>query len=412
MGDTNSGLERGLTRVKGFDSAEMDFQLIRQLGATRYGGASVGECLALAREIEDAVPASWVAAFSAAAVRTEKDAKARASRGHAWSARDQYMVASNSYRAAEYYTSVTDPRHSEYGLKSRECFLAAMRLSGQHCDEVWLPFDGMKLPAYYLRPSDAADTPGKTLMIISGFDGTLEETYMAYGLPALERGYNVFIFAGPGQMDSMRFHPEQPFIPEFEKIGRVAIDHVLDRPHTDPKRVALMGISYGGYFAIRIAANDARVKALIPNSPILDLHSYMTSFAGLDAAEMPDENDFRLADLEHIPDEVMPPQLREMAGNLMRRMGRDSFKQTYIRLREYRVSESDLKRIVCPALALVGAGEGEEPIAQAKRFRAGVGGPVAAHIFTPEEGADGHCQTANLAYSAAVSMDWLDETFA
>ncbi|MCZ7591731.1 MAG: S9 family peptidase [Kiritimatiellae bacterium] len=198
----------------------------------------------------------------------------------------------------------------------------------------------------------------------------------------------------------------------MKKIGRVAIDHVLDRPHTDPKRVALMGISYGGYFAIRIAANDARVKALIPNSPILDLHSYMTSFAGLDAAEMPDENDFRLADLEHIPDEVMPPQLREMAGNLMRRMGRDSFKQTYIRLREYRVSESDLKRIVCPALALVGAGEGEEPIAQAKRFRAGVGGPVAAHIFTPEEGADGHCQTANLAYSAAVSMDWLDETFA
>ena len=29
-----------------------------------------------------------------------------------------------------------------------------------------------------------------------------------------------------------------------------------------------------------------------------------------------------------------------------------------------------------------------------------------------EEGADGHCQIGNLAYSAAVSMDWLDEQFA
>ena len=40
-----------------------------------------------------------------------------------------------------------------------------------------------------------------------------------------------------------------------------------------------------------------------------------------------------------------------------------------------------------------------------------VGGPVARHVFTAEEGAEGHCQTGNLAYSAAVSMDWLDELF-
>ena len=81
------------------------------------------------------------------------------------------------------------------------------------------------------------------------------------------------------------------------------------------------------------------------------------------------------------------------------------------RLREFRVDANDLRRIRCPALALVGTGEGAEPLAQAERFMHAVGGPVMRHVFSAEEGADGHCQTGNLAYSAAVSMDWLDELF-
>ena len=68
---TGDKMERGSTRVAGFANAEMDFQLMRQLGTARYGGAAVGECLALARRIQDGVPASWVAEFSAAAQRQD-----------------------------------------------------------------------------------------------------------------------------------------------------------------------------------------------------------------------------------------------------------------------------------------------------------------------------------------------------
>lgn len=409
--DMQEGLERGATRVAGFDDAEMDYQLIRQLGAARYGGASVGECLALAQRIMNGVPASWVAAFAAAGARQEADARQRAERNHRVSARDQFLVASNSYRAAEYYTGVIDPKHVAYGLKSRECFLEAMKLVDHPFEVVSLPYGDTPLPAYYMRPEKESGK-GKTLMIISGYDGTLEETYLAYGRPALERGYSLLLFAGPGQMDTIRFHPGLSFIPEFERVGTLALDHVLSRPETDSARVAVMGISFGGYFATRMAAHDARFRALIPNSPIVDLHAYMTSFAGLDPAEMPDADDFRVADIDAIPDEVMPVQLREMSRNLMLRVGRDSFKQTYVRLRDFRVDEADLGRITCPSLALVGSGEGKEPRAQFERFVKQVSGPVDSHVFTTEEGADGHCQSGNLAYSAAVSLDWLDEVFA
>jgi pimeloyl-ACP methyl ester carboxylesterase len=135
-----------------------------------------------------------------------------------------------------------------------------------------------------------------------------------------------------------------------------------------------MGISFGGYFATRIAAHEPRIRALIANSPIVDLHAYMASFIGFDPAAMPESED--------------------------------------VRLRDFRVGDEDLKRIACPVLGLAGSGEGREPLAQLDRFRRSVSGVAATHVFTEEEGADGHCQSGNLAYSAAVSMDWLDEVFA
>lgn len=404
-------LERGSTRVTGFADAEMDFQLMRQLGTARYGGASIGECLALVPRIRSGVPASWVAEFSAAAEREERDAQARARRGHAISAQDQYLVACNSYRAAEYYTSVQSPEHARLGRKSRECFLAAFRERGVKVEDVSLPWANTPLPAYYVPSGATRGRPGKTLMIISGYDGTLEETWLSYGRAALERGYHLMLFTGPGQMDTLRFHPGLAFVPDYERIGRLALDHVLKRRQTDPRRIALMGISFGGYFATRIAAHEPRVRALIANSPIVDLHAYMTSFIGFDPADMPDDRDVRLSEIDHIPDSTIPPQTREMMRNLMLRMGQDSFKHTYQRLREFRIDDDGLRRIRCPSLALVGTGEGAEPQAQSEHFVKSVGGPVRRHVFTAEEGADGHCQTGNLAYSAAVSMDWLDELF-
>lgn len=404
------GLERGLTRVRGFTDPEMDFQLLRQMGAARYGGSSVGECLALAQRIENGNPESWITAFADSAMRQESDARKRAAKGHRISALDQYLVACNSYRAAEYYSSVIDPKHAEYGMKSRECFIAAITLQDHLFEVVSLPFDETPLPAYYFSP--ARTGKGKTLMIVSGYDGTLEETYLTYGMPALERGYNLFLFAGPGQMDTTRFYPKLPFSPEYERVTAAALNYLFSMPATDTDKTALMGISFGGSFAIRSAVYERRIRALIPNSPIVNLHGYMSSFVGFDPAEMPDKDDFNLKDIDQIPSEIMNKQQREMARNLILRFGQGSFKKTYLRLRDFKVSDEELSRIKCPALALVGRGEGKEPLAQHDRFCRAVSGPIASHIFTAEEGSDGHCQSGNLAYSAAVSLDWIDEVFA
>jgi hypothetical protein len=86
------------------------------------------------------------------------------------------------------------------------------------------------------------------------------------------------IAEGPGQAGFLRFHPDVAFRPDYEVPVGEMIGHALSRPEVDPRRLALYGISFGGYFASRAAAYDARVKAPVANSPVPGLHAYIVGF--------------------------------------------------------------------------------------------------------------------------------------
>ncbi len=404
-----SKIARSKTRVRGFSDSEMDFQLIRQLGASSYGGASIGECLSVAGRTDDGEPSGWVREFTRLAEHQEKDALSRAQAGHYISARDQFLKASNSYRAAEYYTDSRERAHRDLGMKSRDCFRRAMKHMGHTFESFQLPYKEIRLPLYFMAPI-GDQKKRKTLIIVSGFDGTLEEEYLMRGRPALERGYNVVLFAGPGQMDTLRDHPGTYFEPDFENPTKAVVDFCGERPEVDLKRLALLGISFGGYFAVRAAAFEKRIKALIANSPILNLHDYLAAFAGEDPADSPDEQNFRIEDIPDIPDDILSKQAKFMTANLIKRFGQPSFRDTFIYLREFVVEET-VSDIGCPSLAMAGAGEGEEPEKQFKSFCEKVSGPVDSHLFTELEGADTHCQVGNVSFAACVFLDWLDELF-
>jgi pimeloyl-ACP methyl ester carboxylesterase len=230
------------------------------------------------------------------------------------------------------------------------------------------------------------------------------------GCPALERGYNIVHLAGPGQMDVFRFHPDTHFEPDYENPLKTVIDFLAERSEVDMGRLAILGLSFGGYFATRATAHEPRVKALIANSPIVNLRDYMVAFIGSDPAEAPEAENVRLEDLPAMPDEFLSRQLKTMCENLMVRFGQLSLRETFLYLREFTVGEA-VSQITCPSLALVGTGEGGEPEKQHKEFCAKVSGPVASHTFTAFEGADTHGQVGNPSFAAVVTLDWLDELF-
>ena len=402
MGD----IERGSIRVQGFSDAEMDFQLIRQLGAISARAASAGECLQLAAEIGGNDPARWVEAFAIQAKWQEEDGLNRLHRNHAISGREQLLKASQSFRAAEYYAPSATEEQAQLGNQSADCFIAAMATSDFHFERHHIEWEDIQLPTYFISPADDGRCRD-TIMIISGFDGTLEEEFLMRGMAAVERGYNVIHFAGPGQMDVFRSYADTAFRPDYEKVVREVIDYFSQREEVNMDTLALMGISFGGYFATRAAVAEPRIKRLIANSPILNLHAYLAAFTGMDPAEMPKEEDFSLADLPNIPEEEMSKQLAAQSSQLMIRFGRRSFREVFIHLREYQVDESLLSKLSIPCLAMIGSSEGAEPYKQYERFAKLT--KAATFEFTNTQGASTHCQVGNVNFANAVVYDWLDE---
>ena len=58
---------------------------------------------------------------------------------------------------------------------------------------------------------------------------------------------------------------EYPLRHDYEVPVRYAINYLERRPDVDVKRVGLMGVSFGGQFAVRAAAFEHRLKAVIEN---------------------------------------------------------------------------------------------------------------------------------------------------
>jgi len=398
-----SDISRGKIAVKGFSDKEMDFQLIRQLGSTSYGGASVGECLSLASRIAESDPRKWVTEFEKLAEWQKEDGMQRLAMDHLISAGDQLFKACNSFRAAEYYSPCLSEPHRRLGLNAENCFEMAMTTTEIHFEHHAIPYKDIQIPAYFMSPENDGEKRD-TIMIVSGFDGTLEEEFIMRGKAAIERGYNVIHFAGPGQMDVFRKYPETFFEPDFENVVKTVIDHFSFRQEVNMEKLALMGISIGGYFAGRAASHEPRIKALILNSPVMDVHAYTASFIGSDPCDMPDKDDFKIEDIDAIPESEFPLPLKVQTEHLMLRYGRRSFKETFKYLKEFKIGEA-VNTISCPCLALIGVSEGGEPRKQYEQFCLAVGAD--AYEFGDFEGAGTHCQVGNVSYANAVVYDWL-----
>ena len=186
------------------------------------------------------------------------------------------------------------------------------------------------------------------------------------------------------------------------------IDTAMGLPNVHPERFALYGISFGGYFVTRAAQYDRRIKALIANSPIVDLHRYMLGFTG--GAGSQQTEDFSVSEVDTIPDQFITRTQKLSFKGACRRFGVKTYFEWIDKLRSF-TAVDNLGKIVCPSLAMVGAGEGAESMHQFNTFCSTVSGPVTQRIFNVQEGADMHCQVGNPVLSNSIIFDWLSDVF-
>ncbi len=408
---------RSSTSFEVFKEKEMNWVFKRTLEFMNEKAAEIAECLYAASRIDEENGESWIEEWSSLAARVEELGDESLSKGHNISARESYMRASNYYRTAEYGTLPSHPRFHELWEHSVDCFRKACSLFSPPIESHMVSFEDKKLPAYFWRPDDS-DSTRPTLIVAGGNDSSLEELVFWAGRAAVRRGYNFFAFEHPGHRGAVHLYRECVKRADYEVPYKHAIDLLKTLPGVD-ERIAMTGYSFGGYITARVAMYDDRIKAIIPNPVQID-HGASDQFWGGIVKKIPT---FllnwalkRRLDRRPITKAMTMYSLwalgfdHESLVDLIK--DEDAISRARSMRQEWDIKK-DLHRITCPALALVGGGEGEVFEQQAKEFLSLISSEKKKlHIFTLEQdGSDDHCQLDNRARGNQVMFDWLDDVF-
>ena len=116
------------------------------------------------------------------------------------------------------------------------------------------------LPAYFVKAD--ASGPGPAVVMFDGLDNAKEMSVLFGGVEIASRGIHVLAIDGPGQGEALRLQGI-PSRYDYEVPGAAALDYLIARGDVDPKRVAVMGFSMGGYYAPRAAVMEPRFAACV-----------------------------------------------------------------------------------------------------------------------------------------------------
>jgi alpha-beta hydrolase superfamily lysophospholipase len=382
------------------------FQTLRALSDIASGGADTSEVLETIKHIKVGDSDSWYAAWERTGDRVfalAAQTADRISRGRA------LLRAHNYYRTAEFLLAPTDPRRAISWKKNVRAFYDGLDTLQIEYERIRVPFGMHHLNALYL-PGPQGSEQRPLIVICGGFDSTLEELYFVIVPAALERGYSVLAYEGPGQGSILR-EQKLPFTHEWEKPTAAVLDEYL-RTHRRHPRTVLIGMSMGGYLAPRAAAFDERFDGVVAYDVFYD-------FGAISARSVPrflfwlDRQGLRpLANLLVKAKAACSPYLRWAIHNSMWTMGTREPLETIRTFAAYTL-DSVAQRIKADALILAGAEDHFVPSRQIKQFEDSLirARSVTTVVYDRESGGAEHCQLGASTLWHATLFDWLAQKF-
>ena len=374
------------------DNYRWSMGLMICLSGAPWGGAEIDDVNRVGRALRDKVgdDDAWFEEWTRMGDKIEARGRAAEKDGHKLTAVSCFLRATRYYQTGERFLQPKSQRGMDVYAKSVKTFRdAAAIIRSPRIEHVEIPYQGTSLPALLVHPDRevAGSTPAPAMVYFDGFDVTKEIQY-GYAVPDLAaRGVGCLIVDGPGNGESVRFR-NLPLIAETERYATPVYEYLAGRPEFDPKRIGVMALSLGGYYAPRAASLEPRYACCIAWGAQWDYHAIWKK---------------RLEDLAtgKVLSLSVPPE------HLQWVLGVDSQAAALKVLEGFRL-DGIVQKMRCPFLLLHGEGDEQISLSLAHTLFDAVGSKEKKlKVFSREEGGFHHCQVDNITIGVHAMWDWV-----
>ena len=360
-------------------------------GMAPYGAVALGEIDQVCEKLRtrQTEPQAWWEEWSAMGKRLQQRADALEAAGHRMSAGNYFLRAGMYYFTAERFIH-PGPEKREMGRIAIDCQTKGILRRYPNIERVEVPFEGQSLPAFFMKAQNTTAARAPTIVLFNGMDNCKEMSVLFAGVEFAARGWNTLAIDGPGQGESLRLR-ELYARHDYEVAGTAAYDYVAARADVDAARTFVMGYSFGGYYAARVAAFEKRYCGGIAMSALhWDLHGWQ-----LNIKRRQD------ADPKGTPQSAF--HFRWIMGCI------DDGEAALEKAKKFSL-EGVADKITGPFLIVHAGEDGVVPVANApKLFEAVASTNKHLKILTAEDGGHYHAQADNRQVGIDYVADWIED---
>ncbi len=243
---------------------EIRVEAIRRAGVGQYPliGLDPGDVKEAFDSIHTSDKDEWAAGFMRVADRYFNEAKTLEKSDPA-KANADYIRAWRLYSFGRWPIPASPGKQRSYE-KAIEAFLAHARFFDPPLEVVRIPFEGKEIIAYLRLPKDAKG-PVPLVIAVNGLDSRKEDLTESFSA-ILPFGVGYLAVDGPGTGQN----PIKVSETADRMLSRV-IDYAQSRPEIDKNRIAMHGVSWGAYWATKMAIVErARLRGCSAQSPPID----------------------------------------------------------------------------------------------------------------------------------------------
>lgn len=305
--------------------------------------------------------------------------------------------ATSYLRIAEFFTP---PRSQDkLSIYSRYRCLFDEAFAGNGVVRHEIPYGSSALPAYW-HPALGGRSHGAVLFH-GGFDSLIEE-FFAISQRIAAGGFDVIAFEGPGQGGA-------------RALGGLTFDHDWEKPvaavldHFNLDSAGLVGLSMGGYWALRAAGREPRIDRVVSWPPVYDWLQRVPSPIRGGTRLMLRQRGFMNWSVRMRTHLI--PMLKHVIDQALYLVDGDEPMDAVDWFLGMNADHLGSDRVTQDVLILCGEHDAFQPpaLARAQVQALTSARSVAVRTFTKAEHADQHCQMGNLELACRVVTSWLQQ---